>query len=120
MHIKKMVTWVLSLLLIAPCIIMPETLGTAAANEAEKTGAVNAGAAAESASAGRVGKLTISGNDLSAYTITYATEINDCAKYAAAELQKYLPLLYRTAIWSSPAARDGEICMACMNFWSSM
>ncbi len=90
MHIKKMVTWVLSLLLTPPCIIMPETLGTAAANEAEKTGAVNAGAAAESASAGRVGKLTISGNDLSAYTITYATEINDCAKYATEELQKYL------------------------------
>ena len=88
MRIKKMVTWVLSLLcLAAPCIIVPETLGAVAPTEAE---AENADAVVESAPAGRVGRLTIASNDVATYTITYAADINDCAKFAAEELQKYL------------------------------
>ena len=88
MRIKKMVTWVLSLLcLAAPCIIVPETLGAVVPTEAE---AENADAVVESAPAGRVGRLTIASNDVATYTITYAADINDCAKFAAEELQKYL------------------------------
>lgn len=80
------------LLLLLPTLFSctPNTNSEDSGTEAATGNAHESDSGAQSANANRVGKLTISGNDISSYVIVRPEEGDACVKHAAEELQTFI------------------------------